>query len=518
MKIALASDMRRIDQAAGAQYGLTVEKLMENAALAVLEVLTNEYGPLAKKSFVLLCGPGNNGGDGLALARLLKQKKALPTILFVEDPKGLGKETARQWARAKKSRVSAIVLHNPKRWTEAEKLLKKCDVVVDALFGTGLSRPLEGAAKEAVRLLNASGKPIVSIDIPSGLSSDTGQTLGEVVKASRTVTFALPKYAFFTPLGSSLAGRWSVADIGIPPELLENETHKFEMIDENIVRKVLPSYDVQTHKGTRGRLIIVAGSTGFTGAATLCAWGAQRSGAGLVTVACPESLNPILEIKLTEPMTVPVPEVEGGFLSVRALGRILTLASKANAFVLGPGIGRHHETVQLLRDLLLKVTVPMVVDADALFLLAGQRDLFKSARVPIIVTPHPGEAAGLLKTSISDVESRRTAVAEQIAREYNVVTVLKGPWTVIAHPQKGVRLNPTGTRALGTAGTGDVLAGMIGGLLAQRLQPWDAATAGVFLHGLAGQRAEKRFGPDGLMAGDILPEIPRVLRRVRRTE
>ena len=491
---------------------------MENAALAILEVLREEYGPLPQKSFALLCGPGNNGGDGLALARLLKQKKALPTVLLVSPPAGLGREAAHQWMRAKKAHVQAIILDNPQSMAEAEKVLRKCDVSVDALFGTGLSRPVEGIARDAIRLLNMSRKPVVAVDIPSGLSSDTGQRMGEAVKASRTVTFALPKPAFFTPLGSSLAGRWTVADIGIPAALLEDAGMKRELIEAKLVKSLLPSYDTQTFKGSRGRLMIAAGSTGFTGAATLCALGAQRIGAGLVTVACPESLNAILEIKLTEPMTAPVPEVKGGFLSSRALGRILTLATKANAVVLGPGIGRHHETARLVRQLLLKVTVPMVVDADALYLMAGQKDLFKSARAPIIVTPHPGEAAGLLKTSISDVESRRTAVAEQIAKEYNVTAVLKGPWTVIAHPQKGVRLNPTGTRALGTAGTGDVLAGMIGGLLAQRLQPWDAATTGVFLHGLAGQRAEKRLGPDGLLAGDILPEIPRVLRRVRRTE
>jgi NAD(P)H-hydrate epimerase len=518
MKIVLASDMRRIDQEAVATYGLTVEKLMENAALALLEVLREEYGPLSQKSFVLLCGPGNNGGDGFALARLLKQKKALPTVLLVSPPAGLGREAAHQWARAKKAHVQAIILDNPKSMAEAEKVLRKCDVAVDALFGTGLSRPVEGVARDAVRLLNTSRKPVVAVDIPSGLSSDTGQSMGEAVKASRTVTFALPKPAFFTPLGSSLAGRWTVADIGIPAALLEDAGMKRELIEAKLVKSLLPPYDMQTFKGSRGRLMIAAGSTGFTGAATLCALGAQRIGAGLVTVACPESLNAILEIKLTEPMTAPVPEVKGGFLSPRALGRILALATKANAMVLGPGIGRHHETARLIRELILKVTVPMVVDADALYLLAGQKDLFKSARSPIIVTPHPGEAAGLLKTSISDVESRRTAVAEQIAKEYNVTAVLKGPWTVIAQPQKGVRLNPTGTRALGTAGTGDVLAGMIGGLLAQRLQPWDAATTGVFLHGLAGQRAEKRLGPDGLLAGDILPEIPRVLRRVRRME
>jgi hydroxyethylthiazole kinase-like uncharacterized protein yjeF len=238
----------------------------------------------------------------------------------------------------------------------------------------------------------------------------------------------------------------------------------------------------------------------------------------LVTVACPESLNAILEVKLTEPMTAPVPEVEGGFLSLKASGRILHLATNVNAVVIGPGIGRHRETGQLLRDLLTKLTVPMVVDADALNLLGGQLDIFKTLKVPVILTPHPGEAAWLLKTTINDVEQNRVKVAKHIAEGYNVVVVLKGRFTVIAHPQGEVRINPTGNRGLATAGTGDVLSGIIGGLVAQRLPAFDAATAGVYLHGLAGEKASRRLGPDGLMAGDLLPLLPRLLRQVREID
>jgi NAD(P)H-hydrate epimerase len=264
-------------------------------------------------------------------------------------------------------------------------------------------------------------------------------------------------------------------------------------------------------------LVVVAGATGLTGAATLCAYGAQRIGAGLVTVACPESLNAILEVKLTEPMTAPVPEVEGGFLSLRAAGRILHLTTNVNAVVIGPGIGRHRETGQLLRDLLTKLTVPMVVDADALNLLGGQLDIFRAVKAPVVLTPHPGEAAWLLKTSIMDVELNRVKVAKQIAEGYNTTVVLKGRFTVIASPQGEVRINPTGNRGLATAGTGDVLSGIIGGLLAQRLPAFEAATAGVYLHGLAGEWASRKLGPDGLLAGDLLPLLPRLLRRLKES-
>lgn len=515
MKVATAADMRRLDALAVERGPLTIERLIESAAQAVYEVLEKDYGPLPRKSVVLLCGKGNNGGDGLALARLLKKKRAVPVVLFTGETIALGKDAARQWSKAKKAKVPFLLWGTAKGRARAEKALSACDLVVDALFGTGLSREVEGRDRDVIETVNACHKTVVAVDLPSGLSSDEGRVLGSAIRAERTVTFALPKRAFFTPVGAAHCGRWTVHDIGFPPELLNDPAIRCEVIERMMVRRSLPVYDLATHKGTRGRLLIVAGAPGLTGAAALSAWGAQRIGTGLVTVACPESLNPILEIKLTEPMTAPVAEVEGGFFSARALGRILSLASKAHAMVLGPGIGRHHETAQLVRELILKVTVPMVVDADALYLCGSMKDIFRSARAPILVTPHPGEAAHMLKTSISEVESHRADVAEQIAREYNVTAILKGPWTLVAHPQKGLRVNRTGTRALGTAGTGDVLSGILGGLLAQRMVPWEAASAGVFLHGLAGMKAEVNFGPDGMMAGDLLPELPRVLREVR---
>jgi len=396
--------------------------------------------------------------------------------------------------------------------------LEKCDFLVDALFGTGLSRPVEGLFKEVIQLARSLDKPVAAVDIPSGMSADTGSPLGEALPARLTVTFGLPKIGFYSPLGSSLVGLVKIVNIGFPEELLKSPALKMELTELSLVQKVLPRYDANTHKGTRGRLIVVAGATGLTGAAALCAYGAQRIGAGLVTVACPESLNAILEVKLTEPMTAPVPEVEGGFLSLKAAGRILHLAANVNAAVVGPGIGRHRETGQLLREILTKLTVPMVVDADALNLLGGQLDIFRAVKAPVVLTPHPGEAAWLLKTTINEVELNRVKVAKQIAEGYNVVVVLKGRFTVIASPQGQVRVNPTGCRALATAGTGDVLSGIIGGLLAQRLSPFDAATAGVYLHGLAGERAGRKFGLDGLLAGDLLPLLPRLMRRLRESQ
>ncbi len=504
-----------MDELAVKDHGLSLSQLMENAGAAVVSGMEEEWGNLSKKTIGVLCGPGNNGGDGLVAARILKQKKASVVAVIAGELEDLSEETRKQYQKAKTAKVPILLLRDQEGLKSVRVALEECDYLVDALFGTGLSRPLEGIFRDLVQLARKLGKPVAAVDIPSGMSADSGSPRGEVLPAKMTITFGLPKTGFYTPVGSSLAGFLKVADIGFPPDLLKAPFIKKELVEKEMVLKFMPRYDENTHKGTRGRVLIVAGATGLTGAAALCAYGAQRIGAGLVTVACPESLNAILEMKLTEPMTAPVPEVEGGFLSLKAAGRILHLATNVNSVIIGPGIGRHRETGQLLRDLLTKLTAPMVVDADALNLLGGQLDIFRSARAPVVLTPHPGEAAWLLKTTINEVEQNRVKVAKQIAEGYNVAVVLKGRFTVIANPQGEVRINPTGNRGLATAGTGDVLSGIIGGLLAQRLSPFDAATAGVYLHGLAGEWASRRLGPDGLLAGDLLPLLPRLLRRLK---
>ncbi len=515
MKLTTAEDMRKIDELAVKEHGLTINGLMEAAGVAVVKTMQETWDNLEDKTVGILCGKGNNGGDGLVIARLLKQKKASVVVILLCEGEDLTGEPLKQYQKAKVAKVPFVSLTNAEGLKTARVALEECDLLVDALFGTGLSRPIAGVCRDLVQMAKGLGKPIVAVDIPSGLSADSGAPLGEVLPAQLTVTFGLSKIGFYTPIGSTYTGRVVLNDIGFPETLLTASFLKHETTEISVVQRSLPKYDENTHKGTRGRVVIVAGATGLTGAAALSANGAQRIGAGLVTVACPESLIPILSVKLTESMTAPVPEVEGGFLSLKATGRILHLTTNVNSIVIGPGIGRHRETGQLLRELLTKLSIPMVVDADALNLLGGQLDIFKALRAPAVLTPHPGEAAWLLKTTINEVEQNRVKVAKHLAQGYNVTVVLKGRFTVIANPQGEVRINPTGNRGLATGGTGDVLAGIIGGLLAQRLSPFDAATTGVYLHGLAGEKASRRLGPDGLLAGDLLPHFPRLLRQLR---
>lgn len=504
-----------MDREAAERHGLPAATLVERAALGAWKALKETWGSPRGRRVILFCGKGNNGADGLALSRRLRAAGAFPRVVLPVSPSDLGVEAARQWALAKKEKVSSTVWTEGVSFPGAEEELRKAWLVVDALLGIGLTRPPEGRFRDAVRLINRSGKPVLALDLPTGIDSDQGRVLGEAVRANRTVTFALPKPCFFTPLGAEYSGAWSVADLSLPRVLLDDSRITRDTLDLADVGRLLPTYGVTTHKGTRGRLLLVAGSTGLTGAATLAALSAQRFGAGLVTVACPRSVNAILEIKLTEPMTAPMPENRDGTLSAQALRPILALASRSDAVVLGPGLGRNPKTRPLVEGLVRRCPVPMVVDADALFLAGTKKTAFQASAAPRVVTPHPGEAAGMLKTAVSGVESSRSAVAEQIAREYNVTTVLKGPWTLVADRNKGLRVNTTGSRALATGGTGDVLSGMIGSLLAQRVAPWEAASAAVFLHGLAGTRAEKRFGPDGVLAGDLLEDLPRILRTAR---
>ena len=507
--------MNRIDRLVVEKFDFSTAQLMEKAGEAVVKALQEITAPLSQKTIGVICGKGNNGGDGLVAARLLKKQKVSVVVVLTADLDALGSEAQNQYRKAKAAKVPVLILTGKDGLKPVQAALEVCDVLVDALLGTGLSRPVEGLIRDLIKSLNQLGKPILAVDVPSGLSADKGIPLGEAIRAQWTVTFGLPKVGFYMPTASVYTGKVQVAPIGFPEELLKDSFLKYELTGLDQVQKALPRYDDNTHKGTRGRVLVVAGATGLTGAAALAAWGAQRIGAGLVTVACAESLNPILASKLTECMTAPVPEVAGGFLSLRAATRILYLATNVNSIVIGPGIGRHGETGQLLKEILTKLTSPMVIDADALYLLGSQLDILKSVRAPVILTPHPGEAAWLLKTTVAEVEQNRLQVAKKIAAEYNVVLVLKGHHTIIANPQGDVRINSTGNRGLATGGTGDVLSGILGGLLAQRLSPYDAATVGVYLHGLAGEKASRRLGPDGLLAGDLLPLLPRLLRQVR---
>lgn len=501
--------MRALDQHTIETLGVPGELLMESAGRAVAEAalaLRDATAPIS-----VLCGAGNNGGDGLVAARHLHLLGVPVRVSLLAPGSRLRGDAAANWRRAR----DAGVAFETSRWRAPAG-----GVVVDAIFGTGLTRDVAGPSAEAIRRLNAARATrggalrVLAVDLPSGLCADTGQERGACVQADVTVTLGLPKLGLALEPGRSRAGRIQVARIGISDEA-PGVVHDAWLWTRAGAAARLPARPVAGHKGTFGHALIVAGSEGKTGAAVLAALGAARIGAGLVTVGCPAGLNDILEIKLTEAMTAPLPDTQGRALAASAEPAILALAASRDAVGLGPGIGRDPETLGLVRALAKRIEQPLALDADAIVAFAGEPGLLKGRRAPTVLTPHPGEAAALLGCTAAEINADRPAAARRLAAETGAVALLKGAGTVIATPDGRLVVNPTGGPALAAGGTGDVLLGMLTGLLAQGVPAPDAAALAAWLHGAAADAWTRRAGTAGLLAGDLAADLPEVLAALR---
>jgi NAD(P)H-hydrate epimerase len=408
---------------------------------------------------------------------------------------------------------SAVRPYTSKNQTRT--LLRESAFLVDALLGTGLSSEVAGRYREAIDGINEAARPVVAVDLPSGLHADTGAILGRAVRATRTVTFGLPKLGLYQNQGIDLAGLVSIVDIGIPQAYIDALESRTTLITDAFVRASLPARRLSSHKGTFGHAGIIAGSVGKTGAAAMAAKAALRVGAGLVTVAVPSSMNDVLEAKLLEAMTVPMPETKARTFSRTAFDRLATFVSAKTAIAIGPGLSTHPETVELVQALVKQLDRPAVLDADALNALAGRASLLTECKTPPILTPHPGEMARLeIDATPQSVNADRIETATRFARERGVFVVLKGARTVLARPDGAVAICPTGNPGMATAGTGDVLTGMIVGFLAQGLASWEAACIATYLHGSAGDLAADRNGQAGMIAGDVIEQIPHALKKL----
>ncbi|HTR03155.1 MAG TPA: NAD(P)H-hydrate dehydratase [Thermoanaerobaculia bacterium] len=498
--------------AAAIRAGTPSDALMENAAAALAEALVRARPDWRR--VVVVCGPGNNGGDGLAGARLLAARGVAVRLFTLGDPARYRGDAAANLSRAAAVGIAPVSLAARGGPAEFARELRDADGAVDALFGTGLTRPLSGIARRAVRALNASGRPVVSADVPSGLSSDGGEVSGDAVRAALTVAFAAPKPCHVLPPASGFCGRVLVADIGIRRWTLEARARRFWLAEASDVRALLPPRPREAHKATFGRLAIVAGSRGKTGAAILAARGALRGGAGLVTVLCAESLEGLVVDALPEAMTIGLPE-ERGALSERAIPALLEALTGFDAAVVGPGLGTAPGTVRLLEAVVSRARLPLLVDADGLNAFAGRPAFLRRPRTATVLTPHPGEAARLLATSAARVQADRLGAARSLARRSGSVALLKGAHTLVAAPTGEVAVNPTGTPLLATAGSGDVLSGLIGALLAGGLAPRAAAVAGAWLHGAAAEALAPRLGDAGLLAHEIADAVPGVRAALR---
>ena len=518
MKLATAEEMQGLDRRTIEEIGVPGIVLMENAGRGTADFMAQELGSFRGKSVLIFAGPGNNGGDGLVIARHVHQRGGFPHIFFLVDPDRLKGDAAVNCRIVRRLGLPSQVVDSGEALERAVRQLADIHLrhpvhsLVDALFGTGLGRPLEGRFLAATRQINSLkqkyGWPVVSVDIPSGLHADSGQVLGGAVEASLTVTFGLAKPGHFMH-GGPLTGTLHVVDIGIPSQVVEEAGLAGELLDRGI-GSLLHSRPRNAHKGTCGHLLILAGSEGKTGAALLCARGALHSGAGLVTLAVPYRLNQIFETSLPEAMTVPLPSTATS-LSARDMDLIVSLCKGKKGIALGPGLGTDAATEELVLRLYREMELPMVVDADAINLLARHRDSLLDVAGPRILTPHPGEMARLTGRTTGDIQADRLAAAlwqGDRGSHHQIITVLKGAGTVIGSTDGRWAVNASGNPGMATGGMGDVLSGIIGGLLVQGYGPWQAACLGVYLHGAA---ADLQAEGSGYLASEVAAMLPRAM-------
>jgi NAD(P)H-hydrate epimerase len=514
MKIVTTAQMQTLDRRAITEAHVPGLTLMENAGVSVVAAMAQVFGPLRGKTVTVCCGKGNNGGDGFVVARLLKRQGARVHVLLMTKAEGLAGDAKTMYRRFVRASGTAGVQASPSD-DRIRTLLGKSQLIVDALLGTGLSAPVTGPYRTAIEAINDSGIPVISVDLPSGIQADTGAVLGAAVRATFTVTFAQPKLGLYTGAGINHAGIIRIADIGIPASFADAVDSRISLITQEEARRLLPQRLPSSHKGTYGHAAIIAGSVGKTGAAAMAAMAALRVGTGLVTVATPSSVNDVLEAKLLEVMTVPMPETKARTLARSGLDRLLSFVNARSAVAIGPGLSTHPETVDLIQALIPRLDKPSVLDADALNALAGRTTLLAECKVQPILTPHPGEMARLEEEATpQSVNDDRIGTAIRFAQRRGVFLVLKGARTVVAHPDGRAAICPTGNPGMATAGTGDVLTGIIVGLLAQKLPAWDAACAGTYLHGLAGDLAAARLGQAGMTAADVIERIPHAIRQI----
>lgn len=518
MRVVTGSEMREFDRITIEEIGIRGTVLMEEAGRGAAEEIvrcleawemeqSDRFRPASQMrqrstAVLIFAGKGNNGGDGFVIHRWLTHWGYRCTTVLLAPSDSIKGD----------ARVNLEILHRLQADVREvldvptlQKLALEIDrytLVVDAIFGTGLAGNVEGLGRAAIELINEAQVPVVAIDIPSGLDAVRGVPLGVAVEADLTVTFALPKLGLLLDAGQKHTGEVKVIDIGIPDKVVDRAGIQRFWVNDNLCRQMLPPRPADGHKGTFGRVFLLAGSIGLTGAAALAGEGALRSGAGLVTLGIPASLNGIMEIKLTEVMTKPLAE-EAGHLSRHAIPEILEEAKKADVVAVGPGVGQSSDMVEIMEALLSCKEIPLVIDADGLNNLKPMQHLLKGRQALTVLTPHPGEMARLVDKSVAEVLANRPGLADSFAREHGVVLVLKGAPTITAMPDGRMYINSTGNEGMGTGGSGDVLTGLISGFMAQRKED-SSVPAAVYVHGLAGDQIAFTTNHRSMIAGDLL--------------
>lgn len=507
MKVSRVSEMRELDRTAIEEFGIKDELLMENAGEAVYFVMLNELG-IKDKKFILFCGMGNNGGDGFVIARKIHSNGGHTRIFLLGDP-------ARFKGAAKLNMDIASRLPIEIRQIESIDSIKShvlhSDAIVDAIFGTGLDRDVEGIYADVIKLINESGKTVFSVDIPSGVHGDTGKIMGTAVSADYTVTFGLPKIGNMLFPGYELCGKLYVTHISFPPSMYETDSMKIEI---NLPSE-LPHRRVDGHKGSFGQVLFIAGASNYYGAPYFAALSFMKAGGGYSRLAAPESMTPFIANKGSEIVFVPQKETGASSISLENRDALLELSKKMDMVVLGPGLSLDEETGQLARELAKGIDRPLIIDGDGITALCHDLDILRQRKAATILTPHPGEMARITGTPIADIDLNRIDILQRTAADLNAVIVLKGAHSLIGYPDERVFINMTGNSGMGTAGSGDVLTGTIAAMFTLGLPVQDAAKKGVFIHGFSGDLAAEEEGEDGITAQDILDYLPLAVKMDR---
>ncbi|MFC1562457.1 NAD(P)H-hydrate dehydratase [candidate division KSB1 bacterium] len=514
-KVVTAKEMRNIDKRAITEIGIPGVVLMERAGLKVAEVVFNFLEEINGNRVVIFCGKGNNGGDGYVAARELFNKGFDVNVYIFGEKLKIKGDALTNLNIAESIGINIEYITSEEWFIQA---FIEGDVIIDALLGTGVSGEIYGTVGKAIELINELSIPVISVDIPSGLNSDTGQFEGNCVEAIKTVTMGLKKRGLVVSPGRGLAGEIIVADIGFGGEVISKEEISLNVPEDFDVLCILPKRRVNCNKTECGKVFILSGSRGMTGAAALTSLSVLRAGAGLAVLGVPESLNAIMEEKLTEVITHPLPETEGISFSIKARGEILERLNWADVFAVGPGLSRNSETLELVLSILPEVSIPTVIDADALFALSGKGEIFSRIKSDVIITPHEGEFSRLMGWKIEEVLRDRIESAKRAASILKVNVLLKGSPTILSKPDGDTFLIGTGNPGMASGGVGDVLTGVIAGLAAQGLSLIDAGITGAYLHGKAGDIAKEEKGEMGLIASDVLEFIPYAIEDVRNIE
>jgi NAD(P)H-hydrate epimerase len=514
MYLVTASEMQEMDRRTIKNFGIPGMVLMENAGRGATRFFLEQFPDIENHQVGVIAGRGNNGGDGYVMARYLKQQGVSVKVYLLGTASRVQGDAAANLKFLKPLDIPLVELSDEAAFSKHQSEIARLDVYIDAVLGTGLKSDVKGLFKTVIEFINGLDKPVFAVDIPSGLNSDTGQVCGTCIRATATATFAFAKTGHLIYPGAQHTGALRIVDIGIPLPIVEAVKPRQRLLTGDLIQSWLAPRAPDAHKGTTGHLLVIAGAPGKTGAAAMACMAALRSGAGLVTLGIARSLNAVLETQILEAMTAPLPETPAGVLGESAFEIIRNLMDGKRCVALGPGLGQAEETRRLVHKIVESSPIPIVIDADGLNNLAASPRILEGACAPVILTPHPGEMARLADIPTGTVQQDRIKCARDFATAYNVHVILKGAHTLIAHPDGQVFINPTGNAGMASGGMGDVLTGMIAGLITQGIAPPEACRVGVYLHGAAADSLAQKMGPYGYLAGDVMEAIPGEIKKI----